>query len=60
MYLKEIGACLLILVAAVAAGNLWFHFVDGILERVKRLFTRHKAPPAWHPLPPEQEDEGDV
>ena len=60
MYLKEIGACLLVLVAIVAVGNLWFHFVEGILERIKGLFTRRKAPPAWHPLPPEQEDEYDV
>lgn len=60
MPLQELGAILLVLVAVLVVGNLWFHFVESLLNRVKRLFTRHKEPPAWHPLPPEQEEKRDV
>ena len=56
MPLGEIGAFLLVLVAVFVFGNLWFHFVEAILNRIKRLFTRRKEPPAWHTLPPDEED----
>lgn len=39
----EIGAFLLILVGVFIVGNLWFHFTEAILRRIKRLFTRHKS-----------------
>lgn len=57
MPLMEIGAIILVLLIIVIVGNLWFHFVEAILERIRRLFCRKKEPPAWHPLPPEQEDD---
>ena len=51
MILKEIGALLLFLLAVLLVGNLWFHLVDGLLERIKGLFTRRRPPPVWHPFP---------
>ena len=59
MPLAEIGTGLLILTGIVIFGNLWFHFVDSILERIKALFTRHKDPPAWHPFPTDPESHDD-
>ena len=53
----EIGAFLLFLVVIFLFGNLWFHFIEAILTRIKKHFTRRKKPPAWHPLPPDEEDE---
>ncbi len=52
----EIGAFLLVLVAVFLFGNLWFHFVETILNRIKKLFTRRKEPPTWHTLSPDEED----
>ena len=60
MPVKEIGIILLVLVITVIAGNLWFHFVESILDRIKALFTRREGNGVWHTLPPEQEDENDV
>lgn len=57
---KEIGGILLLLVVLVIVGNLWFHFVESLLGRIRRLFTRRREPPAWHPLPPEQEEDRDA
>lgn len=56
MPIGEIGAFLLFLVIVFIVGNLRFHFVEAILRQIKKLFTRHKKPPAWHPLPPDKED----
>ena len=52
---KEIGAFFLALVVLFAFGNLWFHLVESILRRLKKVFTRHREPPAWHTLPPEEQ-----
>ena len=57
MLWKELAAILFILLAVVIFGNLWFHFVDSLLERAKRLLFRHSQPPAWHTLPGETEDD---
>ena len=38
-------------------GQLWFHFVDSLLERAKRLLFRRGQPPVWHTLPGEKEDD---
>ena len=57
---KEIGGILLLLVVLVIVGNLWFHLVESLLGRIRRLFTRRREPPAWHPLPQEQEEERDA
>ena len=59
MPLAEIGTGLLIFTGIVIFGNLWFHFVDSILERIKAVFTRHKEPPAWHPFPSDSESDDD-
>jgi hypothetical protein len=56
MSFGEIGACLLFLAAVFIFGSLWFRFTEAILSRIKQIFTRHKEPPAWHPLPPDKED----
>lgn len=53
----KIGALLLFLVVVLIFGNLWFHFIETILRWLKKLFTRHHEPPAWHPLPPDKEDQ---
>ena len=57
---KEIGGILLLLVVLVIVGNLWFHLVESLLGRIRRLFTRRREPPVWHPLPPEQEEDRDA
>ena len=56
MPLGEIGAFLLVLVVVFIFGNLWFHLIEAILRRIKKLLTRRKKPPAWHTLPPDEED----
>ncbi|MGI5894854.1 MAG: hypothetical protein ACOX6P_09720 [Candidatus Merdivicinus sp.] len=52
--LKEIGTILLILTAVILFGNIWFHFVDSALERIKQLFIGRKESQTWHPLPPQE------
>ena len=56
MWLGEIGIFLLVLVAVFIFGNLWFHLIEAILNRIKKRLTRRKQPPAWHTLPPDEED----
>lgn len=60
MPLGEIGAFLLFLAVVFILGNLWFHLIEAILRRIKKLLTRHKKPPAWHPLPADKEDRKNV
>ena len=57
---REIGLWFLALAAIFAFGRVWFHLVEGLLDWIKRLFTRHREPPAWHPLEPEQKDDEDA
>lgn len=57
MSLGTIGAFLVVLLLVFVVGNLWFHLVEGVLKWLKGLFRGRKEPPAWHPLPPEQEDD---
>lgn len=59
MPLQDLGAILLLLVVILVIGNLWFHFVEGVLGWFRRLTCR-KDPPAWHPLPPDGEDDQDA
>ena len=59
MPLGEIGAFPLVVAAVFILGNLWFQFVEAVLSRIKKLFTRRKQPPAWHTLPPDEEDRKD-
>ena len=56
MTLGAIAAFLLVLVVIFIVGNLWFHFVEAILAWIRRLLSR-RDPPAWHPLPPEEQDD---
>ena len=57
MMLGWLGAFLLALVVIFIVGNLWFHFVEAILDRIRKFFRGHQEPPAWHPFPPEDEAE---
>lgn len=59
MPIGQIGAFLLVLLVVFTVGNIWYHLVEAILGRIRSLFTRHREPPAWHPLPPEKEDAPD-
>ncbi len=52
----EMGALLLFLLAVVIWGNLWFRFTETLLGRIKKWFTRRQKPPAWHTLPPDEEE----
>lgn len=54
----QIGAVLAVLVIVLAAGTLWFHFVEAILNQLKKWLFKNKKPTAWHTLPSEQEREG--
>lgn len=56
MPLGEIGAFLLFLVVIFIFGNLWFHFIESLLNRIKKQFTPHKKTPVWHTLPHDEED----
>lgn len=57
MSLGALGAFALVLVVIFLFGQLWFHLVEAILSRIKRLFSRRREPPAWHPLPPEEDQD---
>ena len=57
--LETIGVWLVVLAVVFAVGNLWFHAAESILDRIRRLLTRHREPPPWHPLAPEAEDSGE-
>lgn len=57
MPLRELGAFLLLLVVVFIIGNLWFHMVESVLGRIKGLFMHRREPPAWHLLPPEEENQ---
>ena len=55
---REIGMWGLVLTVIFIFGQVWFHLVEAVLERIKNLFRGRKDPPTWHPLPPEGEDRG--
>ena len=57
MLWAKLGAILLVLIVVFLLGNIWFHLVEWLLKRLKQLFCPKEAPPAWHPLPPEPEQE---
>lgn len=59
MSLGAVGAFLLVLIVVFVIGNLWFHFVESLLERIKHLLTSRRDPPAWHPLPQDEEKSRD-
>lgn len=51
--MKEIGSIILLLCVIFVVGQLWFHFVEGILAKAKGLLPQKEIP--WHPL---ETDEG--
>lgn len=57
MSLGALGAFALVLVVVFLFGQLWFHLVEAILGRLRRLLSRRREPPAWHPLPPEEDQD---
>ena len=59
MTLGAIAAFLLVLVVIFIVGNLWFHFVESLLDRIRGLLNRRKDPPVWHPLPQEPKEQHD-
>lgn len=56
MSLGGIAGFLLLLAAVFLFGNLWFHGVEALVRRVRRLVSRPEQG-AWHPLPPEERRE---
>lgn len=50
MWLKEAGLVAAALLAVVIFGNLWFHFVEGILAKIKKVISREKDISPWHTL----------
>lgn len=50
MNLKMIGTIFIVLLILVIFCNIWFYFVDGLIERVKCLFFKNKNPQNWHTL----------
>lgn len=55
MFLKEIGGIVIFLFAMVILGNLWFSFIESILQKIKKQFGRYKEPTAWHTLQQDEE-----
>lgn len=55
MLLSTIGSCLLVLIVIFILGNLWFHVVESLLERVRHLLWGQRETKPWHPLPPDWE-----
>lgn len=53
---SELLGILALLTAVMIFGQLWFHLVETVLERVKCLLFRRDQPPVWHTLPGEKED----
>lgn len=43
-----IGALALVVVVVFLFGRLWFALVEGVLSKIKRLFSRKQEPTAWH------------
>ena len=60
MLFGKIGAFLLFLAAVFILGNLWFLLVEAVRKWIKKILTRGKKPPAWHPFPTDQEDDRQV
>ncbi len=58
--LKEAGILFLVMLGIVILGQMWFHFVDGILEGIKDRLFPPKEPMAWQPLPEEEENRKDT
>lgn len=55
MSLGSVMAFLAVLLVVFIVGTVWFHLVESLLARLRQLFGRHREPPAWHPLPREED-----
>lgn len=53
---EELPWLALALLGLVILGHLWFHFVEALLARAKRLLFGPPAPQVWHELPDEKEE----
>ncbi len=51
MIFKQIGMVLVFLIILASAGNIWFYFVDGIIEKIKCIFYQGNQKENWHTLP---------
>ncbi len=56
MVWSDIAKIILVLLVIVIIGNLWFHFVDGLLEKIKGVLFPPKNS-VWHTLPEETKQE---
>ena len=52
----SLGQARVFLVTVFVAGRIWFALVEMVKDAVLRRISRRK-PEAWHPLPPEDEEE---
>ena len=57
MLLREVVTILLVLIAVLIFGNLWFHLVESLVRCIRWIFRNRRDPPAWHPFQPEQDDD---
>ncbi|MBM6830046.1 hypothetical protein H9X85_09530 [Anaerotignum lactatifermentans] len=57
---KEAGILFLVMLGMVIFGQMWFRFVEGILEGLKKRLFPSKEPVSWHPLPKEEENKGEI
>lgn len=57
MLLGELCAVLSVLAVIFILGRIWFHVVEGVLEKLKRLLSGKKESAPWHTLPQELEKE---
>lgn len=57
MSLEAIGAVLFVLVVVFIFSRIWFHFVEGLLSFIKRLFRKKTRPPAWHQFSQEKKED---
>lgn len=46
-----------VLTALTVLGRLWFCAAESLLERAKRLLSRHERLPVWHTLPDKKEED---
>ena len=47
---------LVVLAVVFIVGNCWFHIVEAVLRRIKRIFMRDSDGQVWHTLPKDWED----
>ncbi|MCI6639400.1 MAG: hypothetical protein MSH10_01180 [Pygmaiobacter massiliensis] len=57
MSFGAIAAFLVVLFVTFVWGNLWFHLVEAVIARVKRLLLGPKQPSTWHLLDEQEEKE---